>query len=270
MMIHSEEAFEFTVGHLATLHEAKDHRGYRAGEHDCDVWVPSLAWSYWSSRIDNRERRYHSSSDLEQPHVIPFYDAVWELCRIGVLRSGEFAPMGMTMHGSSDRYTITSFGWKWLREASQRPIIDPSRLAEVLQGFTPRFGGGYAQRSTEAVRCYRTANYLSTCVMAGAAGESVLLAIAIARSGDEGKVLAEYKTGNGRSRVTKGIIGSVSASTASQFQAGLQVLHYWRDDAGHGTMTPIGEIEAHASLTQLLRLAQFTSTHWGELTDSTV
>ena len=31
----------------------------------------------------------------------------------------------------------------------------------------------YVQRALEAVRCYRTANYLSTCVMAGAALASI-------------------------------------------------------------------------------------------------
>jgi hypothetical protein len=38
-------------------------------------------------------------------------------------------------------------------------------------------------------------------------------------------------------------------------EALLQVLHYWRDDAGHGTATTISEIQAHFSLSQLLRLA---------------
>jgi hypothetical protein len=33
------------------------------------------------------------------------------------------------------------------------------------------------------------------------------------------------------------------------FEAGLQVLHYWRDDAGYGKAITINEIEAYASLT---------------------
>jgi hypothetical protein len=41
---------------------------------------------------------------------------------------------------------------------------------------------------------------------------------------------------------------SVRAGIAGQFEIALQVLHYWRDDAAHGTMTAISEIEAHASL----------------------
>jgi hypothetical protein len=89
--------------------------------------------------------------------------------------------------------------------------------------------------------------------------------VAIAKVGNEAKVLAEYKAASGRRRVTKLITANVAAGIASQFETALQVLHYWRDDAGHGTMTAISEIEAHASLTQLLRLAQLASDHWVQL-----
>jgi hypothetical protein len=102
--------------------------------------------------------------------------------------------------------------------------------------------------------------------MSGAAAESILLAVTIAKTGNEAKVLSEYKTSGGRRKVTKLITANVAAGIAGQFETALQVLHYWRDDAGHGTMTSISEIEAHASLTQLLRLAQFASDHWAQLT----
>jgi hypothetical protein len=82
----------------------------------------------------------------------------------------------------------------------------------------------------------------------------------------QAKVLAEYRAASGRRRVTKLITAHVAGGIASQFETALQVLHYWRDDAGHGTMTAISEIAAHASLTQLLRLAQFASDHWVQLT----
>jgi hypothetical protein len=142
----------------------------------------------------------------------------------------------------------------------------PSRLAQVLQTFSKHFGDGYAQRATEAVATYRTANYLASCVMAGAAAESILLALAIAKEKDEAKVLTEYNTSGGRRRVTKLLTQGVTQSVVAQLETALQVLHYWRDDAGHGSMTTIIEIEAHASLTQLLRLAQFASDHWDALT----
>jgi hypothetical protein len=167
---------------------------------------------------------------------------------------------------SGDGFSITKFGREWLKDATQRPVRDPSRLAGVLQAFAPRFGSGYVQRATEAVATYRTSNYLASCVMSGAAAESILLAVAIEKVKDEAKVLAQYKTSGGCGRVTGLITSNVAAGLASQFTTALQVLHYWRDDAGHGTMTTISEIETHASLMQLLRLAQLATDNWTALT----
>ena len=45
--------------------------------------------------------------------------------------------------------------------------------------------------------CYQAQTYLATCTMCGAAAESILLALAIAHSGSEARVLAEYATANG-------------------------------------------------------------------------
>ena len=102
--------------------------------------------------------------------------------------------------------------------------------------------------------------------MAGAAAESVLLAVAIAKVGDERTVLAEYHTSNGRNRIKRRIVGNVAQGIATQFENATQILHYWRDDAAHGTFTNISEVEAYTSLSQLLRLAQFASDHWQQLT----
>jgi hypothetical protein len=95
-----------------------------------------------------------------------------------------------------------------------------------------------------------------------------LLAVAIAKEKDEPKVLKEYESQGGRGRITRRILGAVPNSTARSFESALHVLHFWRDDASHGVATTITEIEAHASLTQLLRLAQFSVDHWAELTSS--
>jgi hypothetical protein len=124
--------------------------------------------------------KYPDAGYLEEEKLIPLYDAAWELCRIGVLRPGEFAPRGQSMaRGFGDGYVLTKFGREWVKQASRRPIVDPSRLSQVLQTFSEHFGDGYAQRATEAVATYRTANYLASCVMAGAAAESILLALAV-------------------------------------------------------------------------------------------
>ena len=116
------------------------------------------------------------------------------------------------------------------------------------------------------MRTYRTCNYLAACVLCGAAADSILLALAITKTGDETAVLQEYKSASGRGRVTKRVCQGLAQPLVAQMEALLQVLHYWRDDAGHGTATTISEIQAHFSLSQLLRLAQFASVHWYKLT----
>jgi hypothetical protein len=265
-MAHFDDAFDFLIEKLAAVPDLTGRMGSNArnATYGCDIWITNVVQAYWQSRMTPGP-----IADLSDEHFRPFYDAAWELARIGVLRPGTFAPRGQAMGGqlfSGDGFSITQFGREWLKDAAQRPIRDPSRLADVLRDFAPPFGGGYAQRAIEAVSTYRTANYLASCVMSGAAAESILLAVAIAKVGNEAKVLAEYRAASGRRRVTKLITANVAAGIASQFETALQVLHYWRDDAGHGTMTAISEIAAHASLTQLLRLAQFASEHWVQLT----
>jgi hypothetical protein len=263
--MHNDDAFDHLVRFLARLAEWPADRpaSHERRPYGCDVWVPSVAWDFWRSRLT-----VHEGNTLQESHLSPFYDAAWDLCRLGVLRPGEFAPRGQSINKgfSGDGYSVTAFGRQWLLDAVQRPTSDPGRLAEILQGFAKRFGDGYQQRAAEAVRCYRTTNYLASCAMAGAAAESILLAVAIAKMGDEHKVLAEYHSSGGRNRTKRRIVGNVAQGLATQFESATQILHYWRDDASHGTFTTISEIEAHTSLSQLLRLAQLASDHWPRLT----
>lgn len=264
--MHRDEAFEFLSNELSAIPEKKkmsDRVG--ANQNGGDIALPHIVWKYWIDQIDRT--KYNTVTDLESEKFIPFYDAAWEFCRIGILRPGPLAPRGMSITAwNGDIYTITDFGRKWLANTSSRPATDPNRMSEIFESFRLTFGEGYAQRATEAVRTYQTANYLAACVMAGAAAESLLLAVAIGKIGSEKKVLAEYNTSGGRTRVIQKVVGNVTVSISSRFQASLQVILYWRDDAGHGSVTTISEIEAHSSLTQLLRLSQFCADHWTQLT----
>jgi hypothetical protein len=253
-------------GQVARKRQGQNQAANQGQAHGGDLWIPHVVQGYWQSQPEPV-----AFDDLTDQHFQPFYDAAWELCRIGVLRPGEFAPRGWATDAgmfSGDTFSITQFGSAWLEDASQRPLADPGRLAQVLQGFADRFGSGYAQRATEAVRTYRSANYLAACVMAGAAAESILLALAVAKTGDEAKVLVEYNTTGGRRRVTRRICAQVSAPLVTQFEAALLAVRHWHDGAGHATMTTISEVEAHSSLTDLLRLAQFAHDHWSELVEA--
>jgi hypothetical protein len=267
--VHADDVFEYIVHHLAQVGQQKDHRGQRSGPRESDFYLPDFVWNYWLPHLDRSSGRYSSASELEQERFIPFYDAVWELCRIGVLRPGEYAPRGMShpkMFG--DHYVITTFGREWLRTAQERPFVDSSRLGQLFNTFSNRFGDGYAQRASEAVTTYRTANWLAACVMAGAAAESILIALAVAKSGSEATILATYNGPSGRKRTTQLVLKEVRPSLQQQLENALFVLHYWRDSASHGVATEITEIEAHASLMQLLRLSQFADKHWDPLTRS--
>jgi hypothetical protein len=86
----SEDAFDFLVRHLSEIDIRTDGRGNRLGTHSSDVWIPDVAWSYWVNQVDRQQ--VHDVSHLAEEQRIPFYDAAWELCRIGVLRPGTFAP----------------------------------------------------------------------------------------------------------------------------------------------------------------------------------
>jgi hypothetical protein len=259
--MHSDDARDHIVKALMVLHSPSDPkaRQQRQSTYQCDLWIPYVVVSYWSAHDPAKGGDINT---LAEDYVRPFYDAAWDLCRIGVLRPGQILPKGQAMGAglfSGDGYSVTNFGWRWLKDASEHPLPDASRLSEVLGSFASKFGDGYRQRAAEAVRCYRTLNYLAACTMAGAAAESILLAAAIAKDGgDDERVLAAYKSQGGRGRVMTQLLGSAGTSVATQFQHASQILHYWRDEAGHGAATTISEIEAHTALHQLLRLAQFT------------
>ena len=127
-------------------------------------------------------------------------------------------------------------------------------------------GGGFLDRATEAAQCHRFGNYHACCAMAGAAAESILIAVAITKVRDEQLVLKAYRAAQGRKHVTDMIVGGATAATAEQFRNATNLLNYWRDAAAHGQRTAISEIEAHEALGRLIRFAQFVTDNWDALT----
>ena len=225
----------------------------------CDIWIAEIVHQELKTTTPYQDKDY-----------VPFYEAAWELCRMGVLRPGPHAPKGMGQSGganfNADGYAITAIGRKWLRDPERRNYGDPGRMAKMLSAFEPRFGVAFEQRATEAVRCHRSGNYLACCVMAGAAAELIMLAVAIEKVGNEEEVLKAYSRSNGRKAVIDQIAHGLSAGPRWQFDAGRQLLHYWRDDAAHGKRTAISDTVAYSSLAQLLRFGHFCADEWAELT----
>ena len=103
--------------------------------------------------------------------------------------------------------------------------------------------------------------------MCGAAAESTLLAIAIAKTGDSELVLNKYERSGGREKVTRLIFGQPGASSLERrFRTGFELLTYWRDEAAHGRESAIEELEAYDAMGRLLYLARLAWDNWTELT----
>lgn len=105
--------------------------------------------------------------------------------------------------------------------------------------------------------------------MAGAACESILLAIGMAKLG-EGKALKIYSGRDGRRLLIKQISITLAPSLKQPIETAASILSYWRDDAAHGYVTEIGEFSAHDALSRLLRFAQFVDRYWDQLTGNSV
>ena len=132
--------------------------------------------------------------------------------------------------------------------------------------FSSQFGSGFSQGAAEAVTCHRFDAYLGCCAMCGAAAESILLAVAIAQSGDEATTFALYRVANGRRKVIDRVVGQARPAIADPFRSATGLLSFWRDDAAHGLASTISEIVAHEALARLMRFAEFAAENWDDLT----
>jgi hypothetical protein len=101
--------------------------------------------------------------------------------------------------------------------------------------------------------------------MSGAAAESILLSTAIAKEGNEERVLKSYTATGGRKRIADLLFGKAQG-TPRRISPSLIVLKYWRDEAGHGKASNINDDEAFYALAFLLRLAVFMHDNWEMLT----
>lgn len=199
-----------------------------------------------------------------------YYAAAWDLCRRGILRPGvRCAGQQVTDDGSGGNgYSITPLGQAYLAQPEEITAVPlgPGRFEQMMEPFAPLLGSGFQERAGEAIRCYRAGAFLGCCAMAGAAGESLILAVAIAKSGDEAAVLHDYAAVQGRRRIENRIIGTAAEHIQREFKGFLVLLKYWRDQASHGIATQISDNEAYTALVTLLRFAHFAQDRWAELT----
>ena len=215
----------------------------------------------------------HQSGERDRPAVeqsIPilwptFVAAAWELCRRGVIRPGvrQLREQSTDQGSAGEGYSITPFGAQWASESDRDNFVptEPQRFAQMLAPYVKRFGPGFHERAQEAVRCYGAHAYLACCALCGASAESILLAAAIAKRGEE-NVFKTYASAAGRSRVQTDLLAHVAEPLRQEFSNLSILLRYWRDEAAHGKPSGIADNEAYTSLALLLRLAKFVEENW--------
>jgi hypothetical protein len=185
------------------------------------------------------------------------------------------------MPGMDNSPLFDSFNFLTIRDTrSQRPgeqpfpnldaasllITQPGALAATLSGYRNRFGEGFVQRALEAVKCRSAEAWLACCAMAGAAAESILLALAIAKTGDEEQVLRAYSQAGGRRKVLNMVVGQADQARRDTLTTFSGIISLWRDEAAHGRASPLGTANADEALRQLLHMCQWVDREWASLT----
>jgi hypothetical protein len=165
-------------------------------------------------------------------------------------------------------YSLTVAGRAALANLDTTTILiaQPGSLAATFNGYQPLFGDGFHQRAMEAIKCRNAEAWLACCAMVGAAAESVLLAIAITKEGDEERVLRAYHGNRGRQAVLNMIVGQADAHRRNTLTTFAGIVSLWRDDAAHGRASPIDTSNADEALRQLLHMCQWVAREWDNLT----
>jgi hypothetical protein len=196
-----------------------------------------------------------------------FYDAAWELCRRGIVRPG-VRTSGDQAIADGGGYSLTEAGRAALPKLDSAALLiaQPGALAATLAGFSSRFGAGFQQRALEAINCRNAQTLLACCAMVGAAAESILLALAIAKIGDELKVLQTYSQSRGRAKILDMVVGRVDQHRRNQLTTFASIVGLWRDEAAHGKASPLSTANADEALRELLHMCQWVDREWVNLT----
>lgn len=235
----------------------------RAGRYGYDLY-PRCGAEAAALQLQGDERRREQYALELTP---TFYDAAWELCRRGLVRPGVRRAGDQAVDDGG--YSLTAFGRNALPELDVTSIllIQPGSLSATFQQYQNRFGTGFLQRAQEAIKCRNAEAWLACCAMVGAAAESVLLALAIAKMGSEEQALALYKRANGRQLLLNSIVGQANAPRRVMLTTFAGIVSLWRDEAAHGQMSPIANANADEALRQLLHMCQWVDREWTNLTE---
>lgn len=249
-----DEAIAFTFDML--------RRGH-AGNYGYDLYPPVIADAA-AAKLHPTDHQIRNKASRELSPI--FMDAAWEICCRGYVRPGVKIVLGQAVPDGG--YSLTALGREGLNELDEASILvaQPGALSATLMEFGSRFGRGFRQRAAEAIKCRDTQAWLGCCAMAGAAAESILLAIAIAKTRDEDLVLNEYRAASGRTRVLNKIVGQANGNRRNALTTFAGIISLWRDEAAHGRASPISAANANEALRQLLHMCQWVDAEWEALT----
>jgi hypothetical protein len=269
-----DDAIHFLVSYVRTGLAARDRSRFGQGSGGAyDVRLHLVAREYLAQRgVPEHDL---NGAVAAHPELGVFFTAAWDLCRRGILRPGarDFASNTTASWAGGEGFCATPYGERWIQDADELELIpmQPARFASMLLKAGARFGPGFVERADQAVACYMGRAFLACCAMSGAAAESVLLALAIAKKGgDERWILDKYAGPAGRSRVETYLLGQQTLGVREEFQRYTALLKHWRDDSAHGRAVRISEPEAYQSMAILLRFARWAEDHWDDLVNPVV
>jgi hypothetical protein len=157
-------------------------------------------------------------------------DALWELCRRGILRPGTNHTNNLyaTVNELHEGFTVTTYGLEWLNTYTQEDVLPatPDRFTQIFDSFQSLFGKSYFRRAKEAVGCFQGGNYLASCVMCGTAVESILLSAAFMVADPE-EIIKIYYRKNGRGQVEQLLFGNTKNHIKNYYKKYTDLIGYW-------------------------------------------
>jgi hypothetical protein len=237
-------------------------RANGARQYGYDLWPPQVARAFVEQQ---RNIQHHDRERIVREIVPVCMDAAWELCRRGLVRPGvkNIGEQAVPETG----YSLTGAGREALANIDPANILvmQPGSLARTFATFEERFGDGFMQRASEAINCRNAEAWLACCAMAGAAAESILLALAITKTGDEPMVVNTYAQSGGRRKILNMIVGQLDQNRRDTLTTFTNIISLWRDEAAHGKATPLSTANADEALRQLLHMSQWVNREWANL-----
>ena len=264
-----DDAFDFCVEQLQKLLNGQTNLVHRNSQFDfSSKWIKECFYQRENIRENNDQVN-------AEPIIAPkIMSALWRLCLRGVLRPStrmveELLSSNSYFPGSG--YSFTDSGRTWL--LSQRndfSILSPRAFSDLIDHYENLFGKAFTERAHNAVISFDSGAFLASCVMSGAACESIYLALAFEKSGDKNRILSDYRSTSGTKKLKDFVERNQNGTTIEILKSGFNILKLWRDDTAHGEFVGVGDIEARAAINTIINIAQISEKHWDQLTGKTV